>query len=147
MSEHDAFTTPGPTAPTSVTGQSPAPTDPGRVRFHLQGTKILTSFTVPTVTIDGHLVPSQYGETVYPVAPGRHRVAAQAQWLRTYGQADLAVDVEPGTVVDVWYAAPHNQFSRGSMGFEKQRRKGLVLFVGLMLAILVAIAALNGLLL
>ena len=78
----------------------------------------------PTCTINGHPVPVQYGVQDLTVWAGPNRVQLEAQWLRTYGQAALDVTVAPGQTVPVFYAAPTNQFQTGSIGFEKQARKG-----------------------
>jgi hypothetical protein len=59
-----------------------------------------------------------------PVWAGPNRVEVYSQWMRQYGQAELTVDIAPGQVVPVFYAMPWHQFTRGSIGFEKQKRHG-----------------------
>ena len=71
-----------------------------------------------------------------PVWAGPNRVDVHASWMRDYGQASLDVVVHPGEVVPVFYAVPWHQFSRGSIGHEKQARNGL----GAMLAVVRGIA-------
>lgn len=113
---------------------APAPVDHGGsfVRVHLQGSMWTSSIATPSIMVNGYPVPASYGEKVIPVYPGPTTVSAKAQWLREYGQAAYTVDVAPGQVVDVWYAAPWTQFQTGSMGPVKQRRKGGGLLLGLL---------------
>ncbi len=110
----------------------------GWVRLHLQGSALVSMIT-PTVLINGHPVPASYGENLLPVWPGPNTVAARSQWLWEYGKAAVTVDVAPGQVVDLWYAAPLSTFTSGSMGPTKQRHKGLGLLLGLGVAIALAI--------
>jgi hypothetical protein len=49
--------------------------------------------------------------------------------MRRYGDAELDLVLQPGQAVEVFYAAPYNQFTSGSMGFTKQPRKGLALLL------------------
>ena len=91
-----------------------------------------SNMITPTVMLNGYPVPSSYGENRLPVRPGRIRVEVQNQWMRTYGQAATEVDVRPGEVVALWYAAPWHQFTTGSIGPEKQKRKGAGAFVGIL---------------
>ena len=113
----------------------------------LQGNVMTSNMITPTVLLNGHLMTSRYGENVYPVPPGRWRIEVYAQWLRRYGQAAMDVDVAEGQTVRVYYAAPLHQFTTGSIGLEKQPRKGKVLGIGvlvlvLLLAFLLVFAAL-----
>lgn len=91
----------------------------------------------PTLLVDGHQMPSQYGANVHQVVAGRHRVELYAQWMRRYGQAAMDVDVRPGETVDVFYAAPLHQFTTGNIGLVKQPRKGLGILIALFAVILV----------
>jgi hypothetical protein len=94
---------------------------------------------VPTCTINGHVVPTRYGPQDLVVWPGRNTIALQAQWMRTYGQAALDVDVAPGQVVEVFYAPPWHQFTTGSIGLTKQPRKGTAFLVGCLVVPLVLV--------
>lgn len=107
----------------------------GIIRLTIQGSVMTSNMIAPTATINGHPVPTSYGTQNLTVWPGRNHLALQAQWLRTYGQAAIDVDVAPGQVVDVWYAAPMHQFTTGNIGLTKQPRKGLGCFVALMVGI------------
>ena len=75
---------------------------------------------------------SSYGPNDYVLPAGQYHVSAYAQWMRRYGDAALDLVLQPGHAVEVFYAAPYNQFSSGSMGFAKQPRKGIGLLVGLL---------------
>lgn len=105
----------------------------------------------PTVTLNGHSVGVPTGGTAPITAPpGRHQVEVVSQWLRAYGQASLTVDLQPGQRVDVFYAAPYHQFSKGAIGFEPQKRQGLGALLGilggvvLLLLLLTVVPALLG---
>jgi hypothetical protein len=78
---------------------------------------------VPSCTISRHTVPTRYGCRI-SWCGRRNHVALQAQWMRTYGQAAIDVDVAPGQVVEVFYAAPLHQFTKGAIGLTKQSRPG-----------------------
>ncbi len=108
----------------------PAHHPTGTIRLTIQGSLWTTNVVVPTCTINGYLVPTRYGPQDLVVWAGRTTIALQAQWLRTYGQASLDVDVAPGQVVDVFYAAPWHQFTTGSIGTTPQSRKGAGFLVG-----------------
>ena len=119
-------------------GQAP-PT--GFVRLHLQGSKLTSSMMTPAVRINGALVQAGYGENT---------IAAQGEWMWSYGNAALTVDVAPGQVVDVWYAAPALTFIDGSMGFSRQKHRGrtaVYSVLGVLVALAVAVilfAAIGG---
>ena len=98
----------------------------------------------PKVTMNGYPVTTSYGQNVVPVHPGRLQIDVSCQWLRTYGQAALTVDVAPGQTVPVFYATPLHQFTGGNIGFEKQKRPGVLGFVLTMLLIAVVVGVLVG---
>lgn len=116
----------------------------GLVRVHIKGSVMTSSLIVPTLLLDGGQVPSRYGENAYQVPAGRHRVELYAQWIRRYGQAGIEVDVPPGSVVDVHYAAPFHQFTTGSIGFTPQARKGVGFFVVTMAILAVVLGSVIG---
>lgn len=95
-----------------------------------------SSMIVPKLLVDGYVMNSVYGANTFAVAGGRHQVELYAQWMRRYGQANMAVDVPVGGVVDVFYAAPLHQFTTGKIGLTKQPHKGAALLV-IMIAIIV----------
>lgn len=109
----------------------------GLVRVHIKGTVMTSNLIVPTLLLDGGQVPSRYGENAYQLPAGRHRVELYAQWMRRYGQAGMEVDVPPGGVVDVHYAAPFHQFTTGSIGLAPQARRGVGFFVMTMVILVV----------
>ncbi|GAA1899651.1 hypothetical protein [Lapillicoccus jejuensis] len=120
---------------------------PGHLVVHLQGSWLI-SFVTPTLFLDGQRVPAKYGENHFPVAPGRHVVAGQAEYMLTYGRAHLEADLAPDQRVDVWYAAPWHQFAKqGSIGFEKQKHRGAWLIWSLfaLLALVVVLVVVAGL--
>ncbi|MDO9456052.1 hypothetical protein [Nocardioides sp.] len=121
--------------------QPPQGPPPGFVVLTVQGSSLTSNMISPAVTLNGYPVPTSYGENTLPVPPGRWHVAVQAQWMRVYGQADVDVDVTSGQAVRLFYAAPWHQFSSGSIGFEKQKRKGGGVFLAMMLALLLVVAA------
>lgn len=106
-----------------------------------------SNIITPTVLVNGWRVPSRYGVQDLAVRPGHNRIEIHGEWLRRYGQATLDTTVASGQLVEVWYAAPLHQFTGGSIGWEKQRRRGTGVLVGflgvavlvLLLAILVAV--------
>ena len=100
----------------------------GWLRLTLQGSVLTSSMITPTVLVNGWRVPASYGENVVPVHAGPNRVEVHCQWLMRYGQAGLDTQVPAGGQVSLWYAAPMHQFARGAIGYEKQRRPGLVGF-------------------
>lgn len=124
----------------------------GYLHVFLQGNPMTSNMITPRVRLNGHWMPTHYGENVYPVPPGAWHVDVDAQWMRTFGQAAIDVQVAQGERVRVFYAAPMHQFTTGSIGFVPQRRKGvltfwLVLGIALTIAVLVVVlCALGGLL-
>lgn len=126
--------TPGGPAP-----QQPQPQQPrqGTIRLTIQGNELTAGMLTPTVVVSGHRVNSRFGTMDVPVWAGPNRVDIHTTWMKEYGQAALDVHVHPGEVVPVFYAVPWHQFSRGSIGHEKQKRKGAGAFIALMGAIVV----------
>ncbi len=110
------------------------PAGHGALLLTMQG-NVLTVGITPSVHIDGYRAPGAFGPNFYPLQPGRHRIDVHTQWLRRYGQASMEVDIHEGHVVPGYYAVPWHQFATGSIGHEKQTRKGL----GAMLAIVVVL--------
>jgi hypothetical protein len=114
---------------------------PSVLRVNVQGSWL--SGMKPSVKINGYLVACKWGPTDFQMPPGRHRVSASAQWMRTYGQAELDVDLPPGQVVEVFYASPPTQFQRGSMGLTRRSRVGTWVFAGVLAVLVVAAFALS----
>ena len=140
---------PGPPVPPSHHPQqpqqpaaAPAAAPMGWLRLTLQGSALTSSMITPSVSINGYRVPAQYGENVIPVYAGPNRVDVSCQWLKEYGQATLQTDVPAGGQVVAYYAAPLHQFTRGAIGYEKQKRPGMAFFWVLMLVVALFVAAL-----
>ena len=112
----------------------------GTIRLTVQGSAFSVGL-VPTVLVNGYRVNARFGTLDVPVWAGPTRVEAHAQWMRRYGEAMLDVDVPPGAVVPVHYAAPWHQFSRGAIGHEPQSRPGAG-FMWVMVAVLVVVLVL-----
>lgn len=112
--------------------QQPGPPPPqpplATLDLTIQGNVMTSSMVQPSVRINGYPVPTSYGLNRIPVYAGPVRVDVHCQWLRQFGQATLAFQVQPGQVVPAFYAVPWHQFTTGSIGHEKQKRKGAVPF-------------------
>lgn len=105
----------------------------GVINLTVQGSVLTNSMVPPTLTINGHRVDlPQSGSRQIPAPAGMHHLQVASQWLRTYGQAELTVQVAPGQRVDVFYAAPFHQFATGNLGFEPQAKKGKGCLIGLL---------------
>ena len=129
-------------------GPAPQPPAQGTIRLTIQGNELTAGMLTPTVVVSGHRVNSRFGTMDIPVWAGPNRVDVHTSWMREYGQASLDVVVHPGEVVPVFYAVPWHQFSRGSIGHEKQDRKGLggmLAVVGGILAVFALFVLLAGL--
>ncbi len=90
----------------------------------------------------------EYGENHYPVAPGRHVVAGQAEYMQTYGRAHLEADLAPGQRVDYLVCRPLAPVRQaGVHRVEKQPRKGawMLWVLGAIFALLVVLAVVGAL--
>lgn len=129
-------------------GQVPADRD-AALRINVQGSFLTSNMVPPKVLLDGWPVQASVSApSIIPVPSGRHHLDASSQWLREYGQASLDVDVAPHTTVDVYYAPPWHQFSKGAMGLQPQQRKGLgsmLIIVAVIIVVVVLIAILGSL--
>ena len=114
----------------------------GWLRLTLQGNVMTSSMITPAVTVNGWRVPSQYGENVIPVHAGPNRIDVSCQWLMKFGEATLETQVPAGGQVSAFYAPPWHQFSRGAIGYEKQKRPGVFGFTLMMAVILLVAVAL-----
>lgn len=108
------------------------------------------SMITPLLAIDGFTVPSVWERNVIPVPVGRRHLTAQSSYLWTYGRAELDVDVAPEQTVEIHYAGPLITFMSGRMGFEPQKRGGVVplivvlAFIALVIVLAIIGAALGG---
>ncbi len=141
------MTPPGP--PPGPPGPPPGPPQPepasqqqmGWLRLTLQGSAMTSSMITPAVLINGWRVPAQYGDNVIPVHAGPNRIDVSCQWLKKFGEATLETTVPAGGQVSAYYAAPMHQFSRGAIGYEKQKRPGALGFGVMMAVLLLAVLA------
>ncbi len=131
---------PGPPAPPAQPPQQPAQ-QPGAGLVHLtiQGSIMTSNVITPKTWVNGYPAQVQYGLNLIPVPPGPVRLDLSNQWLRTYGQASIQFEIQPGQDVPVFYAAPWHQFTTGSIGHQKVKRKGAGAFIGLLAAIIVIV--------
>lgn len=116
----------------------------GTVALTVQGSVMTSNAITPSCRINGYPVKVRYGENLVPVPAGPARVDLSAQWLRTYGQAAIEFQVQPGQTVPVFYAAPMHQFTTGSIGHQKVKRKGVGAFIGLMAGLAVFVGLVVG---
>ncbi|MGC3955145.1 MAG: hypothetical protein QM804_13025 [Propionicimonas sp.] len=119
--------------------QQPYQPPTGWVNLTVQGSMMTSSFIPPNALVNGYPVKVSYGLNQIPVVAGPVRIELSAQWMRTYGQASIDFQLAPGQVVPVFYAAPMHQFTTGSIGFQPVKRKGVGVFVGLMVAVVLIV--------
>lgn len=119
--------------------QAPQQVALGHLRVYLQGSVLTSSMITPTLMLNNQQVRASYGPNDYQLPAGQYHVSAYGQWMRQYGQAALDVMLPPGQTVEVYYAAPVHQFTTGSMGFTKQRRKGWLILVGLIVVLVLIV--------
>ncbi|MFW6598554.1 hypothetical protein ACQBAU_08375 [Propionibacteriaceae bacterium Y2011] len=130
-------------------GQQPGQPQPGQLpadaaflKMHVQGSVLTNNMVPPTLYLDG--APTklpQSGETVIPVPPGQHHLKVESQWMRTFGRAEMTVQVSPAQQLDVYYAAPLHQFTDGAIGLEPQKKKGVGFLIGLFAVLFLMILA------
>jgi hypothetical protein len=96
----------------------------GWIRLTVQGNAFSSNMLRPSVRLNGFPVEAGYGVSTHPVPPGTWHVDAHCQWLRQYGQAAMDVEVADGGTVDVFYAPPWHQYTRGRIGLTRQQRPG-----------------------
>ena len=124
----------------------PGPAPTSWIRLTVQGNAFTSNMISPKVRLNGYPVPSSYGVNVFPVPPGHWHIDVDCQWLRTYGQAALDLDLAEGQTVEAFYAPPHHQFSTGRIGFQRQQRPGLTglaLLLGIPLAFVLLVIVLS----
>ena len=130
----------------------PPPQQPalGYVHLTVQGSVMTSNVITPKAWVNGYPVRVQYGSNVIPVPGGPVRVELNNVWIRTYGQAALDFHLVAGQTVPVFYAAPVHQFTTGSIGHTKVKRKGvaalviaLTLIIGVPLALFILAAVLG----
>lgn len=120
----------------------------GMLHLTIQGSVMTSSMIPPTVQLNGFPVRVKYGENAIPVFAGPLHIDIHSQWMRAYGQAALDCTVPPNQAVPVFYASPYHQFTTGSIGYSKVKRKGLgtlLAMVGGIVAVVVLISLLSAL--
>ncbi|MDX2974690.1 hypothetical protein [Kribbella solani] len=115
----------------------------GMVQLTVQGSAMTSNLVPPTVRLNGYPVPVKYGRNDIPVPAGPLRVEVQSQWILTYGKAALDCMVQPNQAVPVFYASPYHQFTSGSIGHTKVKRKGLGTMLGLVGVIVAVVVLVN----
>ncbi|NIK55780.1 hypothetical protein [Kribbella shirazensis] len=108
----------------------------GMLQLTIQGSALTSNMIPPTVHLNGHPVSVKYGRNDIPVFAGPLHIDIHSQWIRVYGQAALDCTVLPNQAVPVFYASPFHQFTSGSIGHSKVKRKGLGTFFALMAGII-----------
>ncbi|MER7251031.1 hypothetical protein [Kribbella sp. NPDC000426] len=115
--------------------QPPGPM--GMLQLTIQGSAMTSNMIPPTVHLNGYPVPVKYGRNDIPVPAGPLHIDIHAQWIRVYGKAALDCTVQPNQAVPVFYASPFHQFTSGSIGHTKVKRRGLGALIGIIAAIVV----------
>ena len=126
--------------------QPPGPM--GMLQLTIQGSAMTSNLVPPTVRLNGYPVPVKYGRNDIPVPAGPLHIDVHSQWILTYGRAALDCTVQPNQAVPVFYASPYIQFTSGSIGHSKVKRKGLgalLVVVGAIVAVTVLAAVLGAL--
>jgi hypothetical protein len=140
-----SMTPPGPPPgppPAPPSNDPPAQPPMGWLRLVLQGSPMTSSMITPAVTVNGYRVSVRYGENVIPVHAGPNRIDVSCQWLMKFGEASLETTVPEGGQVLAYYAAPMHQFSRGAIGYERQKRPGMAGFAAILAVIVLVVVAL-----
>ena len=104
----------------------PPPGPTGWIALTVQGNSLTSNMIAPSVRLNGYRVPANYGSNVYPVPPGRWHLDVHCNWLRQYGEAALDCDVAEGQTVPVFYVPPYHMFRGGDIGYESQKRRGVL---------------------
>jgi hypothetical protein len=121
-----------PQAPQQYQPQAPM----GTLQLTIQGNIMTSSMIPPKVQLNGYPVRVKYGQNDIPVFAGPLHIDVHCEWMRNFGQAAIDFTVQPNQAVPVFYAAPYHQFTTGSIGHSKVKRKGMGFLVGLMGAVL-----------
>jgi len=84
-------------------------------------------FVKPYVALNGHVIPTNWGRLVIPVAPGQYHLYVHTPYLlpTKLGPAEMPVMVGPGQVVEMEYRSPLTTFSKGSLGPPPQKYNGV----------------------
>ena len=109
----------------------------GMLHLTIQGSMMTSTMVPPTVHLNGYPIRVKFGRNDIPVFAGPLHIDVHSQWMRTFGQAALDCTIHPNQAVPVFYAAPYHQFTTGSIGHTKVKRKGL----GVLLALVATIVA------
>ncbi|MEU0314503.1 hypothetical protein [Nocardioides sp. NPDC006273] len=122
-------------------GQPPV----GWIDLTIQGSHMTSNMIVPTVMLNGHQMPTQYGRNVFPVPPGHWTVDMYTQWTWRFGKASMSFDVAEGHTVPVFYAAPATTFQKGAIGHIKQKKPGVLALVAVLVVVALVIAGIVAL--
>lgn len=108
----------------------------------IQGTQGLTAWIPPRVWINGVFTKVSFGRQMVLVPAGPVQIDVNAQWLTTYGRAQMRLGLAPGQTVPVFYAMPWVTFGAGAIGHIAQKRPGVGFLIGV-LAIPLALIGLS----
>ncbi|MEV4265037.1 hypothetical protein [Kribbella sp. NPDC049584] len=111
----------------------------GMLQLTIQGSALTSNMIPPTVQLNGYPVPVKYGRNDIPVPAGPLHIDIHSQWIRVYGKAALDCTVQPNQAVPVFYASPYHQFTSGSIGHSKVKRKGIGTLIGVVGGIFVVV--------
>ncbi|OUZ11707.1 hypothetical protein BHE97_04160 [Aeromicrobium sp. PE09-221] len=121
----------------------PAPHAPtGFIDLTLQGSAVTATPVTPSVRINGYPTRVSYGTNRIAMPPGRAFIEVDCQWMLTYGRASIDVEVPEHGAVPVFYAPPYHQFTRGAIGHQPQKRRGLAGVFGIIGAIVLVLTLL-----
>lgn len=118
----------GPHGPLPTLAQ--APIGPGLGRIVVNCSHFALSWTLrlsgPSVNVDNVEVGRDWGDTVYDVPAGLHRIYVYTRYMGQMGKANLDVQLAPGQVLQAWYDAPVSVFSSGVLTLSPPIGKGFL---------------------
>lgn len=106
----------------------------------------LNNTTGFTIDVNGRVMRLDRGRTLFPLPPGRHRIATYMRYPfsnRRFGLAETVVDLRPGETVDLEYRYPLWEFAPGSLGPPPQQYNGRGRFYGGIVGVLAGAALLT----
>jgi hypothetical protein len=85
------------------------------VRAYHRPLGFLLELVSVTIQVDGIPHKRRWGDSFFPLPPGRHEVEVWSRWtfFRHYGRNNATVDVNPGVVQWIQWTAPASVFQKG----------------------------------
>lgn len=85
------------------------------VRAYHRPLGFLLELVSVTIQVDGIPHKCKWGDTFFPLPPGRHEVEVWSRWsfFRHYGRNDTTVDINQGVVHWIQWTAPATVFQKG----------------------------------